>query len=283
MLSKFINNTGKGTLFFFQFQQKISTCNMSLVPAEILSHIQAVYPPAKLKDGFILLPKIQTALHLLPLLAAPTKHNPTPSTPPYLDSWAIRWIGEDQWVFNQHLVRTRLYSLLGQTARIYARKTIAKRISQELSEPFLQQNHLLGSTKAKFKYGLFHEGKLVAVASFSGGRKVMRGDRELRSYELIRVCSLAKYTVIGGVSKLLKAFVVDQQPEDIMTYVSKDWSDGMQFQQFGFEHLEDTTPVWLTVDLVNGKRNQYRSAHPPVESGHKFIWHPGNAKYVWVL
>ena len=63
--------------------------------------------------------------------------------------------------------------------RIFARKTIAKRINATIAMDFLDQHHLWGATRAKYYYGLFwkrqcDEEDLVAVATFSARRKVQR-------------------------------------------------------------------------------------------------------------
>ena len=66
----------------------------------------------------------------------------------------------------------------------------------------------------------------MAVATFSGGRTLKFGDRKnQRSYELIRFATLKEFVVIGGFDKLLKAFCKEHQPDDIMTYADRDWSD----------------------------------------------------------
>jgi hypothetical protein len=56
-----------------------------------------------------------------------------------------------------------------------------------------------------------------------------------QSGELIRFCNKLDYTVVGGLSKLLKHFITQYQVDDVMTYIDKDWSDGKSFIQLGFE------------------------------------------------
>jgi hypothetical protein len=52
------------------------------------------------------------------------------------------------------------------------------------------------------------------------------GDRQdFRSYELLRFASLQGYVVVGGMDKLMKAFMHENQPDDIMSYADKDWSE----------------------------------------------------------
>ena len=109
-----------------------------------------------------------------------------------------------------------------------------ERIDKPTADKFLKINHLQGSVKAKFKYGLFlkpqyverffgivvcgdtdngiqsPQPKLIAVATFSGARTMKIGERAgTRSFELIRFATLQNYVVVGGMDKLLKALIKD--------------------------------------------------------------------------
>lgn len=105
----------------------------------------------------------------------------------------------------------------------------------------------MGDTSCRYRYGLFVErstgaaeqqfpaGTLVAVATFSNARRWTKGDSRISSYQLIRYASLPGITVAGGMSKLIKSFEEDVHPDDIMTYVDTEWSDGDVYRKLGFE------------------------------------------------
>ncbi len=61
-------------------------------------------------------------------------------------------------------------------------------------------------------------GELVAVATFSNARRWEKQGRTVSSYEWVRYASLRDTRVVGGMGKLLKAFVSDRHPDDVMTY-----------------------------------------------------------------
>ena len=138
---------------------------------------------------------------------------------------------EDQWRFQRPIVSSRLLAMNGRSRRIFARKTIVRRIDAATLESFLREHHLWGPTQARFRYGLFLPGEddddddeqPVAVASFSPRRHVMRGGERYRSHELIRYCSRRGVSVVGGISKLLSAFVAEMTPDDVVTVVDRDW------------------------------------------------------------
>ncbi len=109
---------------------------------------------------------------------------------------------EDVWLSKPYIVKSRINALFGTSTRIHARLCEARRITQTEAQLFLESNHLQGSTSAKFKFGLFikpnylerYEGVnyLVAVATFSTARKLVRDGKIFRSYELIRFCKFFK-------------------------------------------------------------------------------------------
>ena len=61
-------------------------------------------------------------------------------------------------------------------------------------------------------------GTLIAVATFSNARKWIKDGKEIRSYEWTRYASEPELRVSGGMGKLLKAFIKEVQPDDIMSY-----------------------------------------------------------------
>ena len=172
-------------------------------------------------------------------------------------------IWEDQVIKHPEIIKSRLNSLLGQTKRIHARETEIKKIDQPVLASFLAKNHLNVPVKTKIKYGVFHEKELVAVAAFSKACPVDRGNRIYRSHELVRYCSLLEHTVVGGLSKVIRHFIREHDPEDIMTYVDKEWSDGSSYEKLGFEIVEQTGPQ--TFFISTDSQNRYYS----IEEGRK--------------
>jgi hypothetical protein len=167
---------------------------------------------------------------------------------------------QDVWQVKGDIVRCRLLVRCGRGQRIFARKTKSRRISSNQAIPFLQQNHLWSATKAKYYYGLFvnkndeHE-PLVAVASLSARRKVARNGISHRSHELLRFCSLRNVTVVGGISKLLKAFTIDHEPDDIVTVVDRDWGSGDGWHSLGFTTVHVMPPLIMVVDVEGVRRH----------------------------
>lgn len=215
-------------------------------------------------------------------------------------------IWEDIWQNKQKIVKSRLLSLLGKSETIPARLTQVRRIDRPTIDNFLTANHLQGKTTAKLKYGLFLPKKyfrildfnkntlsenseeiLVAAASFSNAKKIMREGHEFRSYELIRFANLKGFTVVGGFNKLLKNFIQEQNPDDIMTYADSDWSDGSNYEKLGFERIEQTPPLEFVLDsqtLTRKLNSLVGSPTPYIQAnGSEKIYNSGNWKFLMKL
>lgn len=148
----------------------------------------------------------------------------------------------------------RLKGLMGIGERIYARKTVVARVDKAVTQSFLAEHHLNGVMPGKYRYGLYYQGELVSIAVFSGGRRMPELGENHRSFELIRFCHKADILVIGGLSKMLKAFISDFSPQDIMTYVDRDWATQSSLETLGFQVVGALPPIKIAI--VNGKRVQ---------------------------
>ncbi|MDR1348435.1 MAG: hypothetical protein LBJ63_08445 [Prevotellaceae bacterium] len=164
-------------------------------------------------------------------------------------------IHEDRWITKRNIICRRILSHLGKFVRIHGRQCEVKRIAKVQADEFLQQNHLYGSPQAKHKYGLFYKHQLVAAASFSGGRPIVRGEKVYRSYELVRFANYQNCIVYGGVGKLISHFIAEHNPDDIMSYADVDWSPGKSYEKLGFKFIEYTEPQKFYLDVKTCQRH----------------------------
>ncbi|MCG8308165.1 MAG: hypothetical protein MI975_12290 [Cytophagales bacterium] len=178
-----------------------------------------------------------------------------PDDPPALiEDYRLIHIWEDQWVHEQDKIRSRIRSVIGLTNRIYGRETKVVNLNNDRLKAFLDKNHLNIPLKAKYKYGLEYRDELVAVMSFSRGRKMYRDGEFYNSFELLRFCNKLNTTVVGGFGKLLNHFITQIHPDDIMTYVDADWSDGKYLKLFGFQFVGYKKPLSFWLNAKTGKR-----------------------------
>lgn len=211
-------------------------------------------------------------------------------------------IWEDYWLARKSVVQSRLAAMLGQSAKIPARLTLARRIDNAATAHFLESNHLNGSTMSKFRYGLFLPKRyyrvlpegfvfdvsadelLVAVATFSNARIFEQNGEPFRSHELIRFASLLGTNVVGALDKLLNAFIREKSPNDIMTYADLEWSDGRSYQRLGFDERGNMPPRKAHVDVTHMRRvrmpEQGEQAPGQLPVGYLAVYNLGSIKYV---
>ena len=185
-------------------------------------------------------------------------------------------ITEDRWYSQNEAMRQRILSHLEIFTQIYARNCEIRRIAKATAKAFLEAHHSYGDAACKYRYGLYLKrhtghchaerseaslspGNLVAVATFSNARKWIKGNKTIRSYEWTRYASLPGVRLSGGMGRLLKAFIKDVKPDDIMTYADLEWSEGKVYEQLGFT-LEGTRPsVTFTIDTSEWSRTAMSS------------------------
>jgi len=157
-------------------------------------------------------------------------------------------IHEDVWHNKQNQVKSRIHSLLGLNKKIHARLCKIKNISAVETKLFLDENHTQGYCASAYKYGLFYNEELIAVATFSKGRRMNRLLAHQRSFELLLFATKNYTTVVGGFDKLLRHFETEKKPADIMTYVDAEWSNGNSFINLGFSKIELSKPITFYID-----------------------------------
>ena len=188
-------------------------------------------------------------------------------------------IPEDRWYRQRPMMQARLLAHLEIFSQAYARNCEVRRIDKETAQGFLAGNHSYGYAACKYRYGLFLKrhtghiaqemglldgirndniGTLIAVATFSNARKWIKDGKEISSYEWTRYASLPDLRVSGGMGKLLKAFIKEVQPDDIMSYADLEWSEGDVYKTLGFREELPKDPVSFGVDPVTWERRAIR-------------------------
>lgn len=151
-----------------------------------------------------------------------------------------------------------IQSKLHYTRKVHGRQCLVRRIESAVAEKFLNEFHLMSFATSAFHYGLFDSAELVAVASFSKGRKMDRLAAHLRSFELVRFCCKEGITVTGGLSKLLKIFIEEKHPGDVMTYVDKQWGSGSGYLKCGFKAVGETKAQEFLINSTTLDRSYYK-------------------------
>jgi len=162
-------------------------------------------------------------------------------------------IFEDEWIYKQDIVKSRLKMILGMNGkRIFARKCKIKEVSFNDSKEFLEKNHIQGSCMSKYRYGLYYNNELLSLMTFGDKRKNLGSNSENKCFELLRFCNKLDIKVIGGASKLLKHFIMNVNPKEIISYCDRRWSNGDLYEKLGFSFDHCSKPNYFYI--INGKR-----------------------------
>ena len=113
---------------------------------------------------------------------------------------------------------------------------------------FLNDNHLQGFCPSKLQYGLYFNDELVALMTFGHVRQMKKYNEDYDTkYELLRFAVKKGLCIIGGASKLLKHFMLNNEFTEIISYADKRWSNGNLYERLGFEHTHDSKPNYFYV------------------------------------
>ncbi len=190
-------------------------------------------------------------------------------------------ITEDRWKSQRRMMESRLLAHLEIFTSIFARNCEIRKIEKAGAQAFLAENHSYGYAACRYHYGLINkkDGSLIAVATFSNARKWIKDSKEIRSYEWTRYASLPGMRISGGMGKLLKAFINEIHPDDIMSYADLEWSEGQVYKSLGFTEESVKAPVSFTIDPATYERKAIRNNIPDAPSYSLFFMNFGSAKY----
>ena len=162
-------------------------------------------------------------------------------------------IFEDEWRYKSQIWKSMLMNMFGLSEyKIYARKCGIRKVKSSDARVFLEANHIQGFSNGKYAYGLYYNDELVSLMTFGKQRINLGGKQCDGCYELVRFCNKLNTNVIGGASKLYKAFLKDFNPNEVVSYSDKRWSTGNLYNILGFVHDHDSRPNYFYV--VNGIR-----------------------------
>lgn len=146
-------------------------------------------------------------------------------------------IFEDEWLANKDLVKSTLLKLIGfATDRVFARKTEVRHVTWDVVSAFYSKHHLQGAgTPCGDNRALFAGDEVVAAMSFKAARFQSDG------VELMRYAT--SKTVVGGFTKLLKAYTEEAQTGTTITsYCDLRWFTGGVYEKAGFTKVGQSAP-----------------------------------------
>ncbi len=144
------------------------------------------------------------------------------------------------------------------------------------------------------------EGATMDMKSFAAENFAVKNFAvEVDSYEWVRYASIPNIRVIGGMGRLLKAFIKDREKEpfkpgykqrfiEVMSYSDNEWSSGATYRELGFVLVSERQSVEYYVDKVTYERFSERALlmehkkMPPIPLSQFYkIKNRGSLKYIY--
>jgi len=163
-------------------------------------------------------------------------------------------IFEDEWIYKQDIIKSMLKNIFNKTENTFmARKCIIKEVSSCDASNFLDKNHLQGKCGSSIRLGLYYNDELISLMTFGKSRHFIGSGKH--QWELLRFCNKLNTSVVGGASKLLKYFIDNYKPQEIVSYADRRWSKGNLYDKLGFIKYNESKPNYY---YVIGNNRIYR-------------------------
>ena len=168
-------------------------------------------------------------------------------------------VWEDDWLYKNEIVKSMIKNKLSKSKTIFARKCYIKEVDNNVVKYFLNTNHIQGFVGSKIKLGLYFNDELVNLMTFGNLRKSLGQKSEEGSYEMLRFCNKINVSVSGGASKLLKYFIDNYNPKEIISYSDNSRSNGNMYEKLGFKFIRNSYPnYYYIIDGIRKHRFNFR-------------------------
>jgi G:T-mismatch repair DNA endonuclease (very short patch repair protein) len=155
-------------------------------------------------------------------------------------------IFESEWKDRKPQVKRLLRNLLGKSkGSLMARKCRLDRVSHREAADFFDKYHVQGGEGSGEHYGLFWNNRLVACMRFTFGSNDRGAAAKTACWTLSRYAT--RVQVVGGASKLFKAFLDDKRPKEVKSFSDNRYFDGAMYERLGFTLQKELPPdyqVW---------------------------------------
>lgn len=143
---------------------------------------------------------------------------------------------EYDWMYHRDIIKSIIATALGiYQEKIYARNCICQKINSSTYKEFLLTNHLQGPVNSSSRFGLYYNGRLVAVMGFGASRF------KKEEYEMHRFCTALNTQVIGGFSKMIKY----SNYNHFVSYIDRSLYSGSTYFKNGFKLICETNPSYF--------------------------------------
>lgn len=158
----------------------------------------------------------------------------------------------DEWMYKKQICKSIIRDILGvYKNNIFVNQCLIKEVPFEDTNVFLESNHIEGKyTSPSINIGLYYNDVLVQVMIFV--------KESNNNYNLMRLSTTLNTNIIGGANEMFKYFTEKYNPDEVISYVDRRWSNGDLYETLGFQLTHISKPHHTYV--VNKKRfNQHHN------------------------
>ena len=309
-------------LFYLRYKRNVEVCticnplngnNTSYLEKELLNFIKNNYSGKIIENSKGIIPPYELDIYLPDLglsfefnglywhneLNKPSNYHRLKTDMCLDKNIQLIHIYEDDWVYKQDIVKSMIMNKLNMTRnKIFARKCEIMEITDnKLVKNFLDNNHIQGFVNSVVKIGLFYNNEVVSLMTFGKLRKPMNStSKNYKNFEMLRFCNRVDTNVIGGASKLFTYFIKNYNPETVVSYADRGYSNGNLYLKLGFRLEHTTVPnYYYIIDKIRKHRFGFRKdrlikdGYCPnkteheimVERGYYKIYNSGNYKFIF--
>ena len=168
-----------------------------------------------------------------------SKNEPPKSSTYHLQKAQVAWNNGYQcihiWDWDD---QEKIINLLKPRDRVYARKCVVKEVTAKQCNVFLKDYHLQGTCRGQIvRLGLYYQDVLTGIMTF-GKPRYNKG----YEWELLRLCYLPGYKIIGGSHKLFSHFIKTCKPKSIISYCDNSKFRGQVYEALGFKSKKSPKP-----------------------------------------
>lgn len=215
---------------------------------------------------------------------------------------------DTEWLQKKDIVKDKLNAIFHKNmTRVFARKLRLSVITGggEI-RPFLDKNHIQGYAASQWAVGLWDGLKLMAVCTFKYGTAYASGGQfsgTHKYWELNRYATKLGYSVVGGLSRCVKAFFRNHpEVSEVFSFADRRWTSTVRsaYSSSGFVEVSrmppnyqytDGNPIHELKNKQHCRKSHIARLHPEVYSGDKTeaqmaselglsqIWDAGKIKY----
>lgn len=151
------------------------------------------------------------------------------------------FINEHMWndSTKNNIYKSMISNLIGRSDRIWGRQCTIERITNKSKKEvreFIANHHIQGTCGFSVGYLLRYNDEIVSVMTLGKPRF-----SKVYDWEIIRFCSKHKVSIVGGASKLFTRFIKDFNPDNVVTFADRRWTQPWDNVYLHLGFIEDTS------------------------------------------